>query len=63
MIIFEELFRIRYGECDAQGVVYNANYMAYCDHAFDAFLRKTFGNYFRKVEIATQRLTTNECSL
>ena len=28
-------FLIRYGEVDMQGVVFNAHYMAYCDHACD----------------------------
>lgn len=30
---------MRYGECDAQGVVFNAHYLAFCDHTMDEFLR------------------------
>src|SRR5688572_21983163 len=31
--------RIRYGECDMQRVVFNANYLAYCDDAADWWFR------------------------
>ena len=31
---------IRYGEVDQQGVVFNAHYLAYCDDAFETWLRK-----------------------
>ena len=31
--------RVRYGECDMQRVVFNANYFAYCDDAVDAWTR------------------------
>lgn len=31
--------RIRYGEVDMQGVVFNAHYLAYCDDAVDSWLR------------------------
>jgi len=32
--------RVRYGECDMQRVVFNANYLAYCDDAADCWLRQ-----------------------
>jgi acyl-CoA thioester hydrolase len=31
--------RIRYGELDPQGVVFNANYLAFCDDAMDCWVR------------------------
>jgi acyl-CoA thioester hydrolase len=31
--------RVRYGECDMQRVVFNANYFAYCDDAIDTWFR------------------------
>lgn len=31
--------RVRYGECDMQRVVFNANYLAYCDDAVDSWFR------------------------
>lgn len=39
---FQHSLRVRYGECDQQGVVFNAHYLAYVDdaleHWFDALL-------------------------
>jgi YbgC/YbaW family acyl-CoA thioester hydrolase len=32
--------RVRYGEVDMQRVVFNANYLAYCDDAADLWFRK-----------------------
>lgn len=31
--------RVRYGECDMQRVVFNANYLAYCDDAVECWLQ------------------------
>ena len=36
---YNHQLRIRYGECDQQGVVFNANYMAYIDDATDVWIR------------------------
>jgi acyl-CoA thioester hydrolase len=37
--------RVRYGECDPQGVVFNAHYLAYFDIAVTELLRSAFGSY------------------
>jgi acyl-CoA thioester hydrolase len=37
--------RVRYGECDLQGVVFNANYFAYFDIALTEAWRELFGSY------------------
>ena len=37
--------RIRYGEVDMQGVVFNAHYLAYCDDAVDTWLRSLDANF------------------
>lgn len=42
---FEFCFRVRYGECDAQGVVFNARYGDYVDLAMTEFLRAALGGY------------------
>lgn len=34
---------IRYGECDQQGVVFNANYLAYVDDTMDHWMRSLGG--------------------
>jgi acyl-CoA thioester hydrolase len=35
--------RVRYGECDAQGIVFNPNYLAYFDVAVTELFRETIG--------------------
>src|SRR5438309_11800343 len=45
--------RVRYGECDPQGVVFNANYLAYFDIGITELFRAAFdtlGNYQAMVE-------------
>ncbi len=36
---------MRYGECDAQGIVFNANYLAYVDVALTEIWRQAMGSY------------------
>jgi acyl-CoA thioester hydrolase len=42
---FRLLLRVRYGECDAQQVVFNARYGDYVDVAATEFYRAVFGSY------------------
>jgi acyl-CoA thioester hydrolase len=42
--------RVRYHECDPQGVVFNANYFAYFDMALTEAWRELFGGYTAMVE-------------
>ena len=44
MTVFRYEIPVRYAECDSQGVVFNAHYVAYCDHAMDEFLRAAVGD-------------------
>jgi acyl-CoA thioester hydrolase len=37
--------RVRYHECDRQGVVFNANYLAYFDVTITELMRAAFGSY------------------
>jgi acyl-CoA thioester hydrolase len=37
--------RVRYGECDPQGVVFNAHYLAYFDIGITELFRAAFGGY------------------
>jgi acyl-CoA thioester hydrolase len=37
--------RVRFGECDPQGVVFNANYLLYLDVAFTELWRERLGGY------------------
>ena len=42
---FVHSLRVRYAECDAQGVVFNAHYLAYMDHTITEMWRAAFGSY------------------
>jgi acyl-CoA thioester hydrolase len=42
---FTHRFRVRYHECDAQGIVFNANWFTYFDVALTEWFREAFGSY------------------
>ena len=42
--------RVRYGECDPQGIVFNANYLLYCDVVFTEMWRAAVGPWQEMVE-------------
>ena len=42
---YTQTIRVRYGEVDAQGVVFNAHYLAYLDDVSDTWLRTFDGNF------------------
>jgi len=42
---FRFRFRVRYAECDAQSVVFNARYADYVDIAVNEYIRTLFGDY------------------
>jgi acyl-CoA thioester hydrolase len=48
--VFRHRLRVRYGECDPQGVVFNANYLAYFDVILTEFWREAVGSYNAMVE-------------
>ena len=47
---FVHRMRVRYGECDAQGVLFNANYLAYIDHTITEMWRAAYGSYDAMLE-------------
>jgi acyl-CoA thioester hydrolase len=48
---FVHELRVRYGECDPQGIVFNANYLAYFDHTVTELWRATtIGSWESMVE-------------
>ena len=51
MAPFVHRLRIRYHECDAQGVVFNANHVAYVDVALTELWRSVFGSYEAMVDL------------
>jgi acyl-CoA thioester hydrolase len=42
---FVDRLRVRFAECDDQGRVFNAHYLAYADVALTEFFRALFGSY------------------
>ena len=42
--------RVRYGECDPQGIVFNANYLMYFDVCFTELWREAVGPWQEMVE-------------
>jgi acyl-CoA thioester hydrolase len=47
---FVHELRVRYGECDPQGIVFNANYLLYFDVAFTELWREAVGPWSSMVE-------------
>jgi len=48
---FVHELRVRYGECDPQGIVFNANYLAYFDHTVTELWRASeLGSWDAMVE-------------
>jgi acyl-CoA thioester hydrolase len=47
---FVHELRVRYGECDLQGIVFNANYLLYFDVAFTEMWRAAVGPWQAMVE-------------
>jgi acyl-CoA thioester hydrolase len=47
---FAHPLRVRYGECDPQGIVFNANYLLYFDVAFTELWRAALGPWDGMVE-------------
>jgi acyl-CoA thioester hydrolase len=48
--VFTHTLRVRYGECDPQGVVFNANWLAYFDVVITELWRELVGDYSGMVE-------------
>jgi acyl-CoA thioester hydrolase len=47
---FQHPLRVRYGECDPQGIVFNANYLLYFDVAFTELWRAAVGPWMEMGE-------------
>jgi acyl-CoA thioester hydrolase len=55
--------RVRYGECDQQGVVFNPHYLAYFDIAITELFRTAFGTYQAMVDRAGAEFVVAEAGL
>jgi acyl-CoA thioester hydrolase len=59
---FQHVLRVRYGECDPQGIVFNANYLLYVDVAFTELWREAIGPWMEMGERGYDAVV-NECRL
>jgi acyl-CoA thioester hydrolase len=50
---YRQSIRVRYGECDMQRVVFNANYFVYCDDVVDSWTRIALADELRAAGTAT----------
>jgi acyl-CoA thioester hydrolase len=44
-VAFSAEIRVRYNECDVQGVVFNANYLIYVDETLERWIAATLGDH------------------
>lgn len=51
MAPFTHRLRVRYSDCDPQGVLFNANYLTYFDIAITELWREAMGSYERMHEL------------
>jgi acyl-CoA thioester hydrolase len=58
---FRLLLRVRYGECDAQGIVYNARWIEYVDIAASEYTRVLFGSVDAATTGIDWRLVKQTC--
>jgi acyl-CoA thioester hydrolase len=56
---FVHELRVRYGECDPQGIVFNANYLMYFDVAFTELWRAGVGPWQEMVERGVDAVVAN----
>ena len=50
---FRHTLRVRFGECDPQGIVFNPNYLAFADVALTELIREAIGSYATLLEAGT----------
>ena len=53
---FRHRTRVRFNECDPQGVVFYANYLMYFDVAMTEFWREAFGGYAEMIDDGTDAM-------
>jgi acyl-CoA thioester hydrolase len=49
-VLFTHSLRVRYAECDPQGVVFNANYLTYLDTGITELWREALGGYQQMID-------------
>ncbi len=60
---FVHTLRVRYAECDLQGVVFNAHYMTYLDEAMTELWRRSVGGGYQDMVAAGTDMVVAEARL
>jgi acyl-CoA thioester hydrolase len=60
---FRHRIRVRYSECDLQGVVFNANYLTYVDDAMTELFRTALNGGYSAMVDAGVDMVVAECTL
>jgi acyl-CoA thioester hydrolase len=60
-VAFVHRLRVRYAECDPQGVVFNAQYLAFADHALTELWRELFGGYHAMLDRGVDVVVAEAC--
>ncbi|HEX6391091.1 MAG TPA: thioesterase family protein [Solirubrobacteraceae bacterium] len=63
MSAFTHTLRVRYNECDPQGIVFNANYLTFLDLTVTELWRERVGGYQHFVEETGTDIVVAEASL
>lgn len=60
---FRHRIRVRYSECDLQGVVFNANYLTYLDEAMTELFRTSLNGGYQAMVEGGVDMVVAECNL
>ena len=60
---FRHTLRVRFHECDPQGIVFNANFLAYADIAITELYRDGFGSWQQAMEGAAIDMVVAEANV
>jgi acyl-CoA thioester hydrolase len=63
MSAFRHPLRVRFHECDPQGIVFNANFLAYADIAVTELYREAFGSWTQVMEAGAIDMVVAEANV
>jgi acyl-CoA thioester hydrolase len=60
---FRHPLRVRFHECDPQGIVFNANFLAYADIAITELYREAFGSWSKVMDAGAIDMVVAEANV
>jgi acyl-CoA thioester hydrolase len=60
---FRHPLRVRFHECDPQGIVFNANFLAYADIAITELYREAFGSWSKVMDASSIDMVVAEANV